>query len=218
MEEIIYRDVERTDYQPMRELINRTWQIHEYIEGKSMLHRILDMYLRECLVSSTFGLVAEVSGSSVGIILGQARREKKIYGQFSHYLSILWSLSTILFTTRENKKNAKEYLKVLRVYRELIANKSHLYDGDVVLLAVDEEYRGYGIGRELMNRLKEYFHSLSLVSVFVYTDTCCNYGFYDSQGFYLEGSEDLVLTLNGEPLDFTVFLYVYDFKEKNSLA
>lgn len=72
MEDVRYRDVERSDYQDIRELIDNTWNFHAYIKGKKMLYRALDIYVRDCLKSSTFGLVAEVQGSFAGILLGHA--------------------------------------------------------------------------------------------------------------------------------------------------
>lgn len=135
--------------------------------------------------------------------------EKKIYGRLPHYITILLHLCAIPFTSRENKENMKEYMKVVQVYHELIKNKSHLYDGDIELLAVSKERRGLGIGKRLMDCAKERFQRTGAKSIYVYTDTCCNYGFYDSQGFLLEGSEDLELTLNGEPFPLSVCMYVF---------
>lgn len=205
----LYREVKKRDYGYLEDLINRTWKVDSFIEGRGMVKRILGMYLCDCLMNSTFGLLAEVDGEPAGVLLGRANGEPYSFGRLWNSVYMLFSLSALPFTSRSNRKMIMEYVRVLRVYRDLLESRGHLYQGEVVLLIVSEEFQGYGIGRGLMNRLKAYFSSLSVSRFYVYTDTCCNYGFYDSQGFTLTDQEDLTLHVEEGPLPMTIYLYSY---------
>jgi ribosomal protein S18 acetylase RimI-like enzyme len=66
-----------------------------------------------------------------------------------------------------------------------------------------------GIGKRLMNDLKDYFSKMSAESISVFTDSKCNYGFYDSQGFRRIGTKDVVLNMTPEMGPMRIFLYDY---------
>lgn len=83
-------------------------------------------------------------------------------------------------------------------------------NGEVALLVVDAEFRGVGIGRQLLERHLELARGRGVGVISVYTtDPGCNWGFYEAFGFkkavefddeigsYLEGSQSkgLIFTL-----------------------
>ncbi len=210
MDDIIYREIEKSDYKGIKSLINTTWNIDSHIRNKKTLDKVLDMYLRLCLMESSYGRVAVKDGSIVGIVLGNANNDKKRYGVLSHALTILVNALTIPFSSKTDRRNIIEYRKIDKAYHELIAGKKNLFEGEVVFLAVSEDFRGFGIGKTLINALKNYFKAFSVKSIYVYTDTSCNYGFYDSQGFILSGVKDVNMKRDSEPFQLTVFMYSYE--------
>lgn len=56
-------------------------------------------------------------------------------------------------------------------------------DGYVNLFLVGSSLRGMGWGRRLMERLEDSCREAGLRRLYLWTDTGCNYGFYDHTGF-----------------------------------
>lgn len=212
MGDISYRNIEVKDHEAIKSLINKTWPLDAFVQSKRTLKSLLYLYLNHCLMLSSFGQVALKDGSLVGIILGNAKNDQKPYRSLAQVSGMLFNLLVLLFSTKEEKKNFQEYMKIYQTYKDLIKNKKHLFDGELVFLAVAEEYRGLGIGKTLVNNLKEYFQDQSVHTIYLYTDTSCNYCFYDSQGFSRIGEREINLKLNKKPIDLTIFMYRYDFK------
>ena len=47
----------------------------------------------------------------------------------------------------------------------------------------------------------------SIEHFYVYTDTTCNYGFYERQNILRCGTEKITLQLNASPKNFLFFIY-----------
>ena len=77
------------------------------------------------------------------------------------------------------------------------------------MFIVSKESRGLGIGKKLLSYLFEYMKSREVNSMYLYTDTRCNYKFYDSQNFKCLSEKELIFDSINEKLD--VFLYGYKF-------
>jgi ribosomal protein S18 acetylase RimI-like enzyme len=102
-----------------------------------------------------------------------------------------------------------EFRSALTELKILLKNPES--DGEVALLVVDDEFRGIGIGRHLLQRHIEHAKRKGARILSVYTtDPGCNWGFYEAYGFkraiefeddigsYLEGSRSkgLIFTLD----------------------
>ncbi len=59
--------------------------------------------------------------------------------------------------------------------------KGH-FDGEVTILIVDKEYRGRGIGKELMLQIFELAKQDSMKNLQILTDESCNFKFYETLG------------------------------------
>nr|WP_246566699.1 GNAT family N-acetyltransferase [Tissierella simiarum] len=60
----------------------------------------------------------------------------------------------------------------------------------LTLFAVIEECRGLGVGKTLISYLDEYLKEHNTHNIYLYTDSACNYGFYDNHGFVQLGEEN----------------------------
>ncbi|WP_461612488.1 GNAT family N-acetyltransferase [Clostridium sp. Marseille-QA1073] len=211
MRNIIYRDIKETDYQSIKKLINETWSVEKFVKNKKLLDKVLDMFLSICLMDSSFGKIAVKDGVVIGVILGHVQNEKKAYGTVKHILKILRYSFSLLFYSKDDKLYVMEYLKVFKAYKELMKNKKHLFSGNIELLALSEQCRGLGIGKALVDNLFEYVKSKSVKSIYLYTDTACNYGFYDHTGFKRLDSKEITMNLKPRSSKKTIFLYQYQF-------
>lgn len=209
MEKVLYRSLTREDYKPIKYLINKAFGFDEFLKDDAFLDSALNIYLQECILSSNFSKVAVKNNKVIGIILGSAKNDKNKLRKPFNYLSALASLLKIAFAKKENKKDLKEFSKIQNIYNEMIKDKENEFQGCIQLFIVSEESRGLGVGKALLNQLFNYMTSMKVTSLYLYTDTRCNYGFYDSQNFKRLMEKELKLQVVPETLK--IFLYGYTF-------
>ncbi len=207
MQDVTYREIKTTDFDALQSLINQTWQVDTFIHGKKTLDRLLHLYLSACLLGSSFGWVAQKDGSVVGIILGRKKKDRPHLRRLVLLPRMVLNLLLLLCSSKSDRKTIKEYSKVFVVYRDLLAEGKQHFDGELVFLAVSSACRGLGIGKTLVTDLINYFERESVHSIYLYTDTKCNYRFYDSQGFSCLAEKKINLTLNNKVEDLHIFLY-----------
>lgn len=209
MEKIIYRNLTREDYTTIKYLINKAFGFDEFLNDDVFLDSVLNIYLQECILASNYSKVAVKNNKVIGIILGSAKNDKNKVRKPHNYISALSSLLKIAFTKKENKKALKEFGKIQNIYNEMIKNKENEFQGCIQLFIVSEESRGLGVGKALVNQLFNYMTSMKVTSLYLYTDTRCNYGFYDSQNFKRLMEKELKFQVVPETLK--IFLYGYNF-------
>ena len=85
---------------------------------------------------------------------------------------------------------------------ELAAKKQ--LDGEITLLAADPNLRGQDIGSQLMAAIEKQVPGKRL---YLFTDSDCNYQFYDHRGFTQDKEEAITLTLRKQQYPLTAMLY-----------
>lgn len=206
MGKIVYRTLVKEDCDRIKELINRAFGFYQFVEDEKFLDEILNVYMQDCILASTYSRVAVKDNKVVGIILGSADKGKKI-SNLGNRISALGSMMKIAFSNKENKKAVKEFGKIHQAYEEIIKGKKKDFQGVIQLFIVSEECRGQGVGKALIKELSNYMKDMGVRSFYLYTDTRCNYGFYDSQNFNRLGEKEM--NFEAVPASLTVFLYGY---------
>lgn len=209
MDKVIYRDLCKKDYESIKKLICEAFGFNEFIQDKKFLDSILTEYLQSCVLSSSFSKVAEKDNKIIGIILGKAENDKNRLAKFHNILSSIFNKFKLLISNKENRKIVKEFIKVHKAYDEIIHGKKENFQGAIELFIVAKESRGLGIGKTLIYHLFNYMKCMDVKSLYLYTDSKCNYGFYDSQNFKLLNEKEIYFESLKSKLN--VFLYSYDF-------
>lgn len=209
MKNVVYRDLEKKDYNRIKELINNAFGFSEFIKDSNLLESILNIYLHGCLLDSSFSKVAVKDNVVIGIILGNAKNDKKHLRKFSNILSWVSSGVKLAFCSKKNKSAIKEFSKVSQTYKEIIQGKEDDFQGCIQLFIVSEESRGLGVGKTLIKYLSNYMIDMKVNSIYLYTDTRCNYGFYDSQNFNRLNEKEIYF--DTIPSSLNIFLYGYKF-------
>ena len=93
-----------------------------------------------------------------------------------------------------------------RVNRKLIMHHAKDYQGELCLFAVKPKVKGSGYGVGLLSEFHEFLKKTKAKSYFLYTDTDCNVGFYEHQGYQLI-SLDTVRFFPGEKDQAKYFLF-----------
>lgn len=209
MDNVIYRDLCKEDYERIKELIYKAFGFDEFIQDKKYLDSISTAYLQSCILSSSFNKVAEKNNKIIGIILGKAEDDKNRLAKFHNILSYTSTGFKLIMCNKENRKIFKEFSKVHKAYNEIIEGKNKNFQGTINLFIVSEESRGLGVGKTLVHHVFDYMKSMDVKSLYLYTDNRCNYGFYDSQNFKRLNEKEIYFDSLQSKLN--VFLYSYDF-------
>ncbi|WP_397538850.1 GNAT family N-acetyltransferase [Rummeliibacillus pycnus] len=209
MDKVVYRSLVKEDYEAVKTLIGEAFGFNEFIKDKKFLDTVLNIYLQGCILESSFSKVAEKNNKIIGVILGDAKKDKNHLKKAQNTLSFAYSMLKVIMTKKENKKFMKEFAKVQDAYKELIHGKEDDFQGCIQLFIVSGESRGLGVGKALMNHLINYMISMDVKSLYLYTDNKCNYGFYDSQNFERINAKEVYFSSTKDKLN--VFLYCYDF-------
>ena len=209
MDNLTYRELTKKDHERVKELICDAFGFGEFTEDKKFLDSILNIYLHSCILDSSFSKVAVKDNKVIGVILGSANKDKNRLPKSRSILVAASSFFKIMIASKENKKLFKAFIKIQDVYKEIIQGKQDSFQGCIQLFIVSEESRGLGVGKTLIKYLSNYMQSLEVASMYLFTDTRCNYGFYDSQNFKRLNEREIYFDSTQEKLK--IFLYGYDF-------
>lgn len=211
---LIYRPLKKADHRAVKDLINTSFGMRSYVRSQSVLESMLEVYLQSCLAEQTFAHVAEQDGRVVGVIMGQAKCD---YRSFAHLAPMIsTSLHAAVMTCKgllSGEKGGGEYKAMHQIYRELLADSGREFDGVLTLFAVSGQSQGLGVGKELLRLTTEHMRERGVSGIYLHTDTTCNYGFYDSQGFERLGERTMTMTRNGKPGPMGIYLYGYNVGE-----
>ncbi|MCJ8012957.1 GNAT family N-acetyltransferase [Paenibacillus sp. KQZ6P-2] len=214
MDKVIYRELVQADYDRVKHLINEAFGLHELIKDPKFLDNVLNIYLQSCILSSSFSKVAVKDNKVIGIILGDAKKDKNRLRKAHNTLSITCSLLKVTIANKENKKAIKEFFKIQETYKEIIQGKQDDFQGCIELFIVSEESRGLGVGKALIQHLSNYMKDMDVESIYLYTDNRCNFGFYESQNFKRLNEKEI--NLESVQTELNVFLYGYHFANGTS--
>jgi len=209
---ILYRELRKSDFDSVKNMINESFGLYRYVDNESVLKSFLNVYLSSCLSEKTFSCVSEKDGKVIGVIMGNAKCD---YSYFAHlkpifamaYHSVAMAIKAII-----HKNDNSDYKRMHQIYHELLAGSGQEFSGVLTLFAVSEECRGFGVGKELLHRLLTYQKERETSNIYLYTDSTCNYGFYESQGFKRLGEKTMQITRDHKIDTLDVYLYEYKIK------
>ncbi|SCH85422.1 GNAT family N-acetyltransferase [Romboutsia sp. 1001713B170207_170306_H8] len=209
MNKVIYRDLLESDYETIKELIGEAFGFYDFIKDEALLNIVLSGYLQECILDTSFCKVAQKNGKVIGFILGSALNDKtRVINSVNNFNFDISSIKSIM-NNKTNHTLIKEFLKIQNTYKEILKDKECQFQGCIQLFIVSKESRGLGIGKALVKYLSDYMKSMNVKSFYLFTDSRCNYGFYDSQNFSRINEKEVSLDYLNTKLN--VFLYGYEF-------
>lgn len=209
MSNVVYREMLKKDYSVVKNLIGEAFGFNDFIEDENLLDVVLSTYLQNCILESSFSKVAVKDDKVIGFILGNAKADKNLLTCDSEALGVNDYDLELIMTNKENIELLKELSKITDTYKELIKGLEDKFQGSIQLFVVSKESRGLGVGKALVSYLSDYMKSMNVKSLYLYTDTRCNYGFYDSQGFNLVAEKEIYFDCIKTNLN--VFLYEYQY-------
>ncbi len=204
-EQIILREFQKSDRPELENVVRETWKYDRFCSPKTAA-KMAKVYLNSCLTNQTFTRVAEVDGIPVGIIMGKDIRNHKC--PFS--LRLTWLRSVIgLLITKEGREISNIFHCVQGIDKELISRCKKTYQGELAFFAIRENCRGKGLGRKLFQTVVDYMHTQHIAAFYLFTDTSCNYPFYEHLGMKRCSEKKQVIHTHGGDGSMTFFIYDY---------
>lgn len=212
MKTIKYRPIGGKDYFAVGEIINQAFGLYRYVSDEKALDCFKLQYVYSCLSEATYNCVAEQDGKIIGVIMGNANSDYKILPHFKYIFRTVQYEIKMKYYGRKLKNGIEDYKRLHKIYHNFSEKHKGEFDGVLTLFAVNESCRGLGVGTKLLSELSEYLKSKNTKRIYLYTDTTCNYGFYEHKGFERLEEQPLAMTKDGKPFQMNVFLYGYSVK------
>ena len=203
---VIYRSVKKTDYPILAKIISDTWGYQKFCSEKVAL-LMGKIYLHSCLSNQSYNCVAERGGIPVGVIMGRGRRLS--FSALWHKIIRFIQIARMVLT-KEGRQVLNLFHGFDKIDQELLENSGHQFDGELTFFAVREDQRGMGIGKALFSNLLTYMRSIHADNFYLFTDTTCNYPFYERQGLKRFAAKEWASPLMPD-LKIHFFLYAYEF-------
>ena len=212
--QIIFRDYREEDRQALENIVREAWKYEKFCSPK-IAAKLAKVYFNSCLTNQTFTKVAVADQIPVGIIMGKNTQKHKC----PLTLRMKWLVSLLsLCMSREGRRVLNIFSSVNGIDKELLTVSRKDYKGEVAFFAVDTKYRGIGLGRRLFQTLIDYMKSQNITEFYLFTDTSCNYQFYEHLGLVRRGEKEQFIDVNEEGENMTFFIYEYLINQSSSSA
>lgn len=175
---ICFREIQSSDYQELENLIRETWNYDSFTQPQTA-KRIAKIYLASCLACQTYTCVALNDEKPVGIIM--ANNKKNFHRQLKYLYQQFISMIPLL-CTKEGRYCFRLFAGFEKIDQYLLNNSGKTFDGEIVFFALNGNQQGHGIGKQLFDRALSYLKSQNVNDFYLYTDSTCNFGFYEHQG------------------------------------
>ena len=206
-EKICIREYRKTDDSALADVIREAWQYDRFCSPRTAAG-LAKVYLTSCLINQTFIRVAEVDGQPAGVIMGKdiARHQCPLS------LRLKWLRSIVeLSLSKEARTVSRVFTRVQEIDDELLAASGKNYQGELAFFAVGADCRGKGIGKLLFEAVVEEMRSCGIPEFFLFTDTSCNYPFYEHMGLTRRCEKHWTMEMGGRREEMTFFLYDYRY-------
>lgn len=210
--QIILREIQHKDYKALENIIRKTWDYDKFCSPQTAA-KLAKVYLNSCLANQTFTQVAVINNIPVGIIMGKNISTHKC--SLKYHIKLFTSIIS-LFISKEGLLVYKFFNNINTIDKNLLNKTKKDYQGEVTFFAVDSNYRGKSIGKKLFKALLSYMKKQDVYDFYLFTDTSCNYSFYEYQGMKRVCYKKYSMNIHNQKSKIIFFLYEYCFK-KNGL-
>lgn len=201
-EMIMLRPMRRTDFPALEELVRQAWYVDDesddngnvpndecglrkYKLRKAIhlrnMHRLAAIDMHDFLSRTTEATVAERDGRVLGVVLGSLRSRVTTAQRIRHAITRN-CLALPLLASKDGRRGLADQIAILQVDEVLKRDAGKSYQAEITLFVVSPEARGMGVGRKLFNHMLGVFRNAGMNEYFLFTDTTCDYGFYDYRG------------------------------------
>lgn len=204
--EIIYRTLQKGDYDDIKELIDDAWHFDKYSDTPKTKKHILNAFMKGAMINQNYNQVAVKDGKVIGLLFGKIPQNKGFLKNIKYIPSAIYHSLHLNFG-KFRRKMAKGFMNLQKVYIELLKETKIDFQAELEFFIVHSKAQGHGIGKKLLLDYEEYCKKSGVKNMYVYTDVNCNFGFYDYNGFIRQGSKPVTFELVTGDFTFDVYIY-----------
>ena len=201
--EVNLRAFQKEDTEAIEAIIREAWHYDDLCSHKTAC-KLARVFLSSCLANQTYTRVAEIDGKPAGIIMAKNIEEHHVP---LRYRIRQWRAILSVMLSKEGRKVSGIFGGVNDIDKALLAEAQTQYQGEVAFFAVSSSVRGKGVGKMLYRKMLDYMRAHSIEKFFLFTDTSCNYGFYEYMNMFRRGTKRVKLKVNHRLEEFSFFLY-----------
>lgn len=201
--QLTFRCYKKEDFQAIKNMIREAWKYDAFATPKTA-DKMAAVFLNSCLANQTYTQVALLDNVPVGVIMG--KNMKTFRKSFFRLLRRNFSIFDLL-RRKEGRTVSKIFGSVDGIDKELLKTSQIQYKGELAFFAVDKKHRGYGIGKQLFSKWNTHAKKESIRTYYLFTDTSCNYGFYEHQGMRRRCEKHHTFNVNEQTGHMTFFIY-----------
>lgn len=205
-ENIIFRKFKEEDSKKIEDIIIEAWNYNELCSPKTA-HKMAKVFLSSCLTNQTYTQVALLDNQPIGVIM--ARNAKTHKCPLKYRIRQVFNIIA-LYLCKEGRNTSRIFSNVSEIDRELLNKSEKEYEEELAFFAISSKAKGKGIGKKMFSDMLEYMNSQNIKNFYLYTDTTCNYGFYEHQGMTRRNEKSQTFMIKGKPAEMTFFIYDYD--------
>lgn len=204
--EIVFEDYNKSHSEKLFDIIRKTWN-YDQVASPKIARKLSVIFLYSCLAQQTFTKVALIDNVPVGVIMARNKSKEKsnIKYKFKQFMAII-----SLLISKEGRQTSKIFKGVSDTDAVLLNEANRDYSGELVFFAVDSDCRGMGLGQKLFSKAKEYMKSDGMNDFYLFTDTTCNFGFYEHNGMTRRGEKRKKVEVDGQMADMKFFIYDFN--------
>ena len=203
--QIELREYQKQDFKALETIIKETWHYDDFSSPKIAI-KLAKVFLSSCLTNYTFSRVAVVDGNVVGILMVNNIAKHKC--PFSNLLLQIKSILSLL-SSKEGRKISKIFSNINGIDKQLLNENNKIYLAELALFVVSSSCRGKGIGKMLFQSVLKYMKQEKLKEFYLFTDTSCNYGFYEHQGMKRRLEKKHIFNIKEQQAIMNFFIYDY---------
>lgn len=203
--QIELREYQKQDFKALETIIKETWHYDDFSSPKIAI-KLAKVFLSSCLTNYTFSRVAVVDGNVVGMIMVNniAKHKCPLSNRLLQIKSILSLLSS-----KEGRKISKIFSNINGIDKQLLNENNKIYLAELALFVVSSSCRGKGIEKMLFQSVLKYMKQEKLKEFYLFTDTSCNYGFYEHQGMKRRLEKKHIFNIKEQQAIMNFFIYDY---------
>ncbi|WP_440897078.1 GNAT family N-acetyltransferase [Amphibacillus sp. Q70] len=178
---IRYRSFQKKDIKSLVSVIIDTWD-YEKMFSKKVAYHFAHIFLYSELIRQSFTQVAEIDGQTIGIIIGDLKNERKSKNNLLYWPKFLWHVSQLLLLKQGRSVLINYGYRSLASNRDMLNRLNESFETELALFVVSPKVQGLGVGSRLYHYFLEILQQKKIAKFFLYTDTTCNFGFYQHKG------------------------------------
>lgn len=198
------------DYSAALHMVLKTWRYEEWVPEKAV-KAMGEFFLANILSESSRIWIAEAGGIPVGIAAVKNNR-RKTFKPVYRFRRLLAGARILL--GGQGRSEFLQFVKTEELDRELLAASGVEFDAELTFLVVDSAYKGWGIGGRLYRMFTDYMREERLNSFYLFTDSSCDFTFYEHKGLKRLAAKTFYWKENveGEAVEIPEEYYLYGMK------